>query len=235
MTKKTMKSAVITMLAVLVFLYAVIPMTLQAKTKDKGISKTKMITYTNMSETLKVANPTAKVKWKSSNRNIATVLGSTGRKNEIATIVSGNKTGTCTITAFVEKKSYKCRVTVKKDKKISRAALVSVEQTKNEIVVVARINNKSQGTLRCGQDYWLEKFSKGKWKKVPINKDNISEFESVAYLLKPNSRVTRTCRISKDVKDDMYLRSQITKGTYRMYVNAEFAKKVYNYVVFRIE
>ncbi len=235
MIKKIMKSTVITMLAVLVLLCAVLPMTLQAKTKDKGISKTKMTIYTNMSETLKVENPKAKVKWKSSNRKIASVLGTTGRKNEIATIVSGNKTGTCTITALVGKKEYKCRVTVKKDKKISRATLVSVKQTKNEIVIVARINNKSQGTLRCGQDYWLEKFNKGKWKKVSVNKDNMSEFESVAYLLKPNSGLIRTCRISKDVKDDMYLRSQITKGTYRMYVNAEFSQKAYNYVVFQVK
>lgn len=124
MVKKTMKSTVITMLAVLALLCAVLPMTLQAKSKDKGISKTKMTIYTNMSETLKIANPTAKVKWKSSNRKIASVLGTTGRKNEIATIVSGNKIGTCTITAFVGKKSYKCRVAVKKDKKVSRATLI---------------------------------------------------------------------------------------------------------------
>lgn len=55
---------------------------------------------------LKVKGTSAKVKWKSSKKSIATVT-SKG-------VVKGKKIGTCTVTAKVKGKKYKCKVIVEK-------------------------------------------------------------------------------------------------------------------------
>lgn len=69
------------------------------------LNKTKSTVYTGATTQLKITGTKAKVKWKTSNKNIATVT----QKGK----VSAKKAGKATITATVGKKNYKCVVTVK--------------------------------------------------------------------------------------------------------------------------
>jgi uncharacterized protein YjdB len=74
------------------------------------LNKTKASLCVGQTTKLKVTNYAAsKVTWTSSNKKIATVTSS-GK-------VKGVKAGTCTITAKVDKKSVKCKVTIKKRSK----------------------------------------------------------------------------------------------------------------------
>ena len=94
------------MASMLVFMLAatLFPTNTQAAHKPK-INKTKATVYIGRSITLKVKGTSGKVTWSTKNKKIATVSKS-GK-------VTGKKTGKTTITAKVNKKSMKCKVTVK--------------------------------------------------------------------------------------------------------------------------
>ena len=70
------------------------------------ISKKKKTLRVGDKYTLKITGTSKKVKWKSSNKKVATV-NSKGK-------VKAKKKGTATITAKVGGKKYKCKITVKK-------------------------------------------------------------------------------------------------------------------------
>ena len=72
------------------------------------ISKKKKTLRVGDKYTLKITGTSKKVKWKSSNKKVATV-NSKGK-------VKAKKKGTATITAKVGGKKYKCKITVKKAK-----------------------------------------------------------------------------------------------------------------------
>ena len=69
------------------------------------LNKTKLTLYKGKTYTLKVSGTKKSVKWSSSNSKIATV-NSKGK-------VTAEKKGSCTITAKVGNKKYKCKVTIK--------------------------------------------------------------------------------------------------------------------------
>ncbi len=71
-----------------------------------GLERTKLTLYVGNTYQLRVFGTTKKVTWKSSKKSVATV-SSTG-------LVKAKKKGTATITAKVNSKTYKCKVTVKK-------------------------------------------------------------------------------------------------------------------------
>ena len=81
--------------------------TVQAASSIK-ISKKKKTLRVGDKYTLKITGTSKKVKWKSSNKKVATV-NSKGK-------VKAKKKGTATITAKVGGKKYKCKITVKKAK-----------------------------------------------------------------------------------------------------------------------
>ena len=70
------------------------------------LNKTSLTIYTGKTSTLKVSGTSKKVTWSSSNKKVATV-SSKGT-------VSAKSAGTATITAKVNKKNLRCKVTVKK-------------------------------------------------------------------------------------------------------------------------
>lgn len=70
------------------------------------LNKTKATLYVGKTTTLKVTGTSKDVTWKSSNKKVA-VVSSKGK-------VTAKQEGTATITARVQKKSYKCKITVKK-------------------------------------------------------------------------------------------------------------------------
>ena len=123
MIKKPGKSTIV-LSALLIILLAVSCWTrtdaAQAKSKVKmSASKAKIYEGYTKKVTLKGAQA-KKVKWKSSNRKIATVS-----KNGI---IKAKKAGKCIITAKYQKKSYKCRVTVRIKKKSRKIAFLSNEK-----------------------------------------------------------------------------------------------------------
>ena len=70
------------------------------------LNKTSITMYTGKTSTLKVSGTSKKVPWSSSNKKVATV-SSKG-------VVSAKSSGSATITAKVNNKNLKCKVTVKK-------------------------------------------------------------------------------------------------------------------------
>ena len=86
--------------------------------KAPKLSKSKVTLYVGKSTTLKVKNSKKKVKWSSTKKSVATVT-SKGK-------VKAKKKGTAYIKAKVEKKTLKCKVTVK-EKYIDKRSATLVE------------------------------------------------------------------------------------------------------------
>lgn len=70
------------------------------------INKSKLTLEAGKTAALKISGTKQKVKWKSSNKSVATVGLNSGK-------VTAKKKGAATITATVNKKKYTCKVTVK--------------------------------------------------------------------------------------------------------------------------
>ena len=99
--------AVLLTLALVITLLPMMQINANAKTKTK-LNKKKVTVYVGKNVKLKVKNKPAKkkVKWKSTNKKVATVT----KKGK----VKAKKAGKTTIIAKIGKKKYKCKVTVKK-------------------------------------------------------------------------------------------------------------------------
>ena len=72
------------------------------------ISKDKLTMYPNMTEQLKVLDAGAKVKWTSTDSRIVSVLGSRGKNQQIVTVRTKGRTGTCRIESTQEKENHHC-------------------------------------------------------------------------------------------------------------------------------
>ena len=70
------------------------------------LNKTSITMYTGQTSTLKVSGTSKKVTWSTSNKKVATV--------SYRGVISAKSSGSATITARVNNKNLKCRVTVKK-------------------------------------------------------------------------------------------------------------------------
>lgn len=97
-----------------------------AASKKVKLNKTKATIYVGKTVTLKLKNNKKKVKWKTSNKKVATVSKS-GK-------VKGKKAGKAVIKAKVGKKSYKCKITVKKSKK-KKANVISTKPSAKDNVI----------------------------------------------------------------------------------------------------
>ncbi|MCD7824716.1 MAG: Ig-like domain-containing protein [Clostridiaceae bacterium] len=114
--------------------------TVKAASKKASVSKSMSITV-GKTKKLTVKNANKKVKWSTSNKKVAKVTKSTGKKKNVATI-KGVKAGTATITAKVGKQKLKCKVTVKKAVPVMKS--VAVDQYDSTCVVLTL---KSKFTL----------------------------------------------------------------------------------------
>lgn len=118
---------------------SMIPATeVSAASKKVKLNKKKVTIYVGKTVKLKVKNTKKKVKWKSSNKKVATV----SKKGK----VKGKKPGKATITAKVGKKKYKCKVTVKK--KVSKNNVTNTGY-QNDSNAQNNINN----TKKTNYDY----------------------------------------------------------------------------------
>lgn len=95
---------ILTYVLSVMLIFISLPTNVEAASKVK-INKTKATVYVGKTTTLKVSGTKKVVKWKTSNKKVATV-SSKGK-------VTAKKAGSATITAKVSGKSYKCKVTVK--------------------------------------------------------------------------------------------------------------------------
>ena len=102
--KQIIKKSITTVIIMALALTLAMPVTAQAKAKPK-LNKTKVTVSMKKSYQLKVVGSSKKATWKSSNKKVATV-SKNGK-------VTGKKKGSAVITAKVNKKTYKCKVTVK--------------------------------------------------------------------------------------------------------------------------
>ena len=119
-----------------------------AKAKKVSLSHKKITLKKSKTKTLKVKNVKTKVKWSSTNKKIAYVQKTSGKYSQKAVIKAKKKAGTCYIKAKVGKKTYKCKVTVKKTG--SQASPVIVYPPKEEIQVETRELSASSVNLAAG-------------------------------------------------------------------------------------
>ena len=126
----------------------------EAKAKVK-LNKTKLTLVKGKSYTLKVMGNKKKIKWSTSNKKVA-IVNSKGK-------VTGKKAGTCTITAKIGSKKYKCKVTVKNPIKLNKTKVtlnkgktytLKVSGTKKKVTwsssnkKVATVNSKGKVTAK---------------------------------------------------------------------------------------
>lgn len=104
-----MKKILAVVLALILSLSLLPEASISAASKKVKLNKTKATIYVGKTVTLKMRNNKRKVKWRTSNKRVATVT----KKGK----VTGKKSGRTTITAKVGKKKYKCIVIVKAIKK----------------------------------------------------------------------------------------------------------------------
>lgn len=137
-------------------LFSAIPSTaantpsINAKTKSVYVSKTTLLT---------VANANKKVKWTTSNKNIATIVKVSGKKSCKAKI-QGKKTGKATITAKVGNKKLSCQITVKKKTTTAVKYYITETGSKYHIsgcsslrkskIEISLADAKAQGYTACG-------------------------------------------------------------------------------------
>lgn len=213
-----------------------------AKSKAKPtLSENGITMWTNeFGYYISLKNAYAKVTWKSSNQNIAKIEKISGKYGQEVFLKTGNKTGSCKITAKMKHKTYCCKVTVKKgiliqkySGKKSKNVLEKVTQTKKSIAVrykmCAAAYNKKKGILASyGHAIRLEKYTDGNWRKA----DGLSHAPSTCelYVILPKTSVSREVRL-----ESYYDISQLTKGRYRLYVNVFYPDVKAPYVEFELQ
>lgn len=141
----------------------------KVRVETPSISKKKVTVYVGTKYRIKVNGNTQKVKWKSSNTGIATV----SKKGYI----NGKKTGSVWITARVSSKSYRCRVTVKKDAPKFEAKLTIVGSGSKTVGFILDITNKSKTDIFMQEVAYL---INDDWQKEDYmflaDPDNVDEF-----------------------------------------------------------
>ena len=118
----------------------------------------KVTLYTNDSRTFKVPKTRKNVKWTISKKGYASILGTRGYKKNIATIKTGSKPGVCILKAKAGSKMYSWRLTIKRDINISRATLVNVKKSEEELNVTIKLTNRSKSNKEYGTAYFVESF-----------------------------------------------------------------------------
>lgn len=180
--KKMLKKACVLLAAIAVMVCMVVP------TYAAGLNKKKITVCTGQTVQLKTTGAKGKIKWSSSNRNVATVTPK-GK-------VSAKKKGNATITARIGKKKYSCKVTVE-NAKLSKSSFsvykgksyqLKMQNTKQEYKwssknkSVAIVTSKGKVTgKKAGTTYIYAKSASGKTFKCKVtvkNPKSSSDFSS---------------------------------------------------------
>jgi len=200
----------------------------QAKKAGMSLSK-KKLTLTlgkksTATATLKVKNPAQKVVWKSSNKKIAVIKKTTGKKKQTI-VLQAKKAGKTVITAKVGAKKFKCRVVVKKAKTEEKKDVTNVvtpgavgvyaaTASGSAISVHVKFYNGSDVNATFSYQFSIEKLENGQWIKVQSAKDMI--IPAVMGLIKPQGQAEASFVISET-------KEPVTSGTYR--INTDLARQ----------
>ncbi len=103
-----MKKKMIFMAVIVLVLSSFVSVPVEAKAKPKLSVKSKTM-YVGKTTTIKLKNG-GKVKWKTNNKSVVSVIKK--KKNKVW--IKAKKVGKATITATYKKKTYKCKITVRK-------------------------------------------------------------------------------------------------------------------------
>lgn len=210
----------------------------KAKAKPK-LSDTSLTMWTNQSIDINMERASSKVTWKSSDRRIVKIQKTSGQYNQNVSLETGNKSGSCTIKAKMKNKTYCCKVTVKKGNiiktysgKKSKTVLEKVTQTEHSIVVRYKMCAAASKKCKCppagyGHAIQLEKYTDGKWSEVPMNICVL--FTSEMCIIPPKTSISKAVNL-----EDYYDISQLTKGSYRLYVNVFYPDTKSPYVKFKL-
>lgn len=158
----------------------------KSKSGKTAISKTKLTMVVKDKYTLKVTGTSKKVKWSSSKKSVAAVSGK-GR-------ITAKKAGKAVITAKVNGKKYRCKVTVKKSAQISKKK--------------ATISTKDKLTLKLKNTVSKPKWSSKNKKVATVNKNGVVKpvKKGVANIVASLRGKKYVCRVtvvdsSKDTDD----------------------------------
>ena len=168
---KMMRRAVPWLLLV-VLLIGITPRKVEAAVR---LNKNSATVGIHQTMTLKVTGTNAKVKWKSSNKKVATV-SSKG-------IVTGRKKGTVTITAKVKRKKYKCRVTV----------VQSVTKVKLNRFAVVMKKGESMG-IKATVSPWNANNRSVTWKSSNPKVATVNKYGAVKAVGKGNATITAVAK-----------------------------------------
>lgn len=200
-----------------------------AKGAEK-ISRTSIVTCKEEEELLTLRNPGAKVKWTSSNRRIVKILKNTGKKRE-KIVFCTKKAGKAVVKAKVGNKTYRCKVVVKDI--VSRASLIGIEQTDQELKVKVKLSNNGHAFLGYGHAFWVERMEDGNWIKM-TEQDNVG-FTAEQILINGKKSVEKTYVLYAAGETTLYKKEDFKPGTYRIHVSADFAQEKYKYVEFEVK
>lgn len=212
-----------------------------AKAKAKpALSDTSLTLRTNENDYISLKNASSKVTWKSSDKSIVKIKNTFGKYTREVYLKTGNKTGSCKITARMKNKTYRCKVTVKKGDIIkkytgnkSKTVLEKVTQTKKSIIIrykmcAAAYNKKKGDPAGYGYSVQLERYTDGKWSEIPMNID--AAFLCVWCVIPSKTSISREIHL-----ENYYDISLLTKGSYRLDVNVLYPDTKAPYVKFEIK
>lgn len=200
-----------------------------AKSAEK-ISKVRIVICKEEKETLMLLKASGNVKWTSSDKRIVKIAKRKGKRNQTVVLETRNP-GKAIVQAKAGNKIYRCKVIVQN--KVSKASLAGVEQTDNTLRVRVRLGNNGREPLNYGCSFWVEKLENGKWVKLTAQND--VAFTLAQRRLKGRRSVEETYELYSEGKAALYQKSDFLPGTYRIHVDADFAKDDYNYVAFQVK
>jgi hypothetical protein len=204
------------------------PVCAQAKGTEK-LSKTKIVTCKEETETLHLHHPSQKVKWSVSDRSVLKITKRSGWRRSTITFQT-KKAGKAVIKAKVGSKVYRCKVIVKNT--VSKAKLVKVTKTDTSLSVTVKFVNKGDDDLQYGEPFWIEKLENNTWTEMKMTADYA--FLLYAIVLPGHSSSEKTYTLYHE-KGGMYAKEDFTTGKYRIHVSCNYENDAYNYVEFEIE
>ncbi|MBR2188171.1 MAG: serpin family protein [Eubacterium sp.] len=213
-----------------------------AGSQKVSLSKKKMTLKTGKTKTLKVKGAGKTVKWTVSGKKLVTIKKKSGKYGQTAVIKAGKKTGTCYVRAKVGKKTYKCKVVVKKASaaaaapapagkvKIKSAYVKAIANTSVQLLQKSIAYDESKGNILISPDSILtalsivENGAAGKTlTEMKTALGGISETKYSKYLTSLHKRVDAPDSVAYKVANSIWYKEG------EQTIKDSFLKKIQNY------